>query len=153
LDISLKVERTLDTGYCYEVLTNKHIFDCVTEDGATVESFNVDVIKDYWLEITDKDIDIGVFQMKQMLAKCYEAHIHILPEYRKDYADGAGELILKWIKDNIKECLLVTRVPALFPNVKDFLLRHGFEQTGVLPNAHCKNGKQHDMWILTRGIK
>ena len=149
----MKVERTLDTGYCYEVLTNKHIFDCISEDESTIESLKIDVIKDYWLEITNEGIDIGVFQMKQVFAKCYEAHIHILPEHRRDYTNEAGKLILKWIKDNLKQCLIVTKVPALYPNVKEFLLRNGFEQTGLLPNAWNKHNKQHDMWILTRGVK
>lgn len=145
--------RTYDVGFCYDVLTNKEIFECISEDGATVDSLNIDVVKDYWLEIVDCGVDIGVFQLKQTFNKCWEAHIHILPQHREKYTQDAGDKIWSWVEDNLKEGLIVTNVPKLYPNVREFLLKFGFEDSGCLKNAWFKNGQQHDMWILTRGIK
>ena len=144
--------RTYDVGYCYDILTNKEIFNCISEDTATLDSLNIDVMKDYWLEIVDFGVDIGVFQLKQTFNKCWEAHIHILPEHREEYTEEAGQKIWSWVEDNLKEGLIVTNVPKLYPNVREFLLRFGFEDSGCLKNAWFKNGQQHDMWILTRSI-
>lgn len=152
MDISLICQRTLDTGYCYEILTNKQIAKCISEDGATLENLDIDVIKDYWVEFIDGDIEIGVAQFKQVFNRCYEAHIHVLHEHRKEYTEKVGIKLWKWVEDNLKKGTVVTKVPTLYPNVREFLLKFKFEETGILKNAWRKNSKQHDMWIFSRGI-
>ena len=42
------VQRTLDVGACLTILTNPEIFDLISEDGATFNDLDVDVIKHYW---------------------------------------------------------------------------------------------------------
>lgn len=150
--MTLIVQRTLDVGICLAVLTNPKIFDAISEDGATIEDLKVDVIKDYWLSIIDGDLEIGVVQFKQIFNKCYDSHIHILPEFRKEYTEKSGKLIWKWIEQHLKGCLLYTNVPVFCPNVKEFLIGFGFKETGYLKKAWLKNGKQNDMWILTRSV-
>ena len=146
------VERTLNVGICLDILTDPNIFDSISEDGATIETLKIDVIKDYWLSIEDNEILIGAVQFKQMFNKCWDAHIHILPEHRKEYTKQAGAGIWEWIKDNLNGCLIYTNVPVFCPNVKEFLLAFGFKETGYLTKAWFKNGIQNDMWILTRSV-
>lgn len=147
------VQRTLDTGFVISVLTNETILDAISEDNFQVANLKVDVIQDYWLEITDSDIDIGVVQFKSMFNKCFDAHIHILPEYRRDYSVEAGGKIWEWVEENLNGCLIYANIPLFCPNVKDFLLNCEFVESGYLEKAWTKNGKQHDMWILTRRVE
>ena len=123
--------RTLNTGYCYDILLNKDIFDCISEDGAYIKSLDVDVIKDFWLELTDEKINIGVLQLKQIYAKTWEAHIHILPKMRKKYSKESGIAIWKWVEENLSGCTILVKIPSLYPNVINFVSQFDFER---LPN-------------------
>ena len=148
----MRIERTLDVGICLDVLMNENIFNSISEDGGTIEDLKVDVLNDYWLKITVDDIVIGVVQFKQMFNKCYDSHIHILPEHRKANSLSAGDKILEWCGENINGSTLYTNVPSFCENVKLFLIKFGFVERGVIPNAWNKNGKLNDMTILTRGV-
>tara|TARA_R110002020_G_C15911910_1_gene742045 strand:- start:178 stop:639 length:462 start_codon:yes stop_codon:yes gene_type:complete len=153
VDFSLiHIERTLDVGVCLDILTDKYIFDSISEDGATFKTLKVDVINDYWLTIKNTDGFIGVVQFKQKFNKCYDCHIHILKEHRKESSLDAGAKILDWCKENLKGSLLYTNIPEFCPNVKNFLLNFGFVENGVLHKAWFKNGKAHNMNILTREV-
>ena len=146
------VERTLDVGIILSILTNKEVFDAISEDTATFNDIHIDVIKDYWLKITVENQVIGVVQFKQMFNKCYDSHIHILPWYRKKHSIDSGKEIIKWCKNNLSGCLLYTNVPVFCENVKRFLISFDFIEQGILPNAWSKNGVMNDMSIMTREV-
>ena len=153
MDISLiKAKRTLNTGLCLEILMDSQIFDAISEDGATVNDVRVNIFDEYWVEITNNDVVIGVAQFKPMFNKCFDCHINILGEYRKEHALDAGNALIEWCKENLKGCLLFTTIPDFCPNVVSFLKAFGFEESGKLKCAWKKNGKQNDMTILTRSI-
>lgn len=144
------VQRTLDVGACLSILTNPEMFDLISEDGATFNDLNVDVLKHYWLSIYDKGL-IGVMQLKPITSSCYEGHIHILKEHRKKHSKGAGDGIIAWCKDNLKGTLYV-HTPSYCKNVINFLERFEFTNVGVIPKAWKKNGELNDLTILTRVI-
>lgn len=148
--IDVTVERTLDVGLCLEILTNKVIFDSISEDGANVEHLNIDVINNYWCGIYDGKTEIGVIQFKPMFHKCFDAHIHILPKHRLKYTELAGVKIWEWIRANLPGSLIVTHVPSYCESVKKFLIKCGFEQVGHLEKAWLKDGEQNDMVIFSR---
>ena len=153
MDFSLiKAKRTLNTGLCLEILMDSQIFDAISEDGATVNDVRVNIFDEYWVEITNDDVVIGVAQFKPMFNKCFDAHIHILPEYRKTHSLDAGSALIEWCEEHLKGCLLFTTIPEFCPNVVSFLKSFGFKESGKLKGAWKKNGKQNDMTILTRGI-
>ena len=154
MDFSLSIiaRRTLDTGNCLDILLNEEIFNAISEDDATINDLRVDVINDYWVDLVDGEIIIGVAQFKAMFNKCYDAHIHILPEHRKKHSLAAGDALIKWCEDNIKGSLLFTTIPEFCPNVVEFLLAFDFQESGLLVGAWKKNGKQNNMKILTRSI-
>ncbi len=149
---SLVAERTLDVGLCLDILTDPKIFDAISEDGMTVESLKIDVINDYWIAVYFDDLLIGVMQLKQMFNKCFDAHIHILSNYRKKHTQSASKVLWDWIVKHLKGSLIYTTIPVFCPNVRDFLLNIGFEESGYLRKAWLKHGKQNDMWILTRVV-
>lgn len=148
---SLKAERTLDVGVCLDVLTNPEIFDAISEDNATIEDLKIDVIHDYWLEVSVDEKVIGVVQFRQMFNKCWDAHIHILPEERA-HSMKAGQSIWEWVEKHLAGCLIYTNIPEFCPNVVKFLQQFEFKESGRLEKAWRKNGEQHDMTILTRTV-
>ncbi len=153
LNTDLTVQRTLDVGYILKVLTNPEIFDAISEDGFNIKDFKIDVINDYWVEIIDGDIEVGVIQFKQMFNKCLDSHIHIFPEHRRKYSQDAGSKILEWVKENLNGSLLYTAVPVFCKSVRQFLLSFDFNEIGILEKSWLKNGIQNDMWILTKRVE
>ena len=148
----IKANRTLNTGLCLEILMNEKIFDSISEDGATVNDVRVDIYDEYWVELTSNNIAIGVAQFKPMFNKCFDCHIHILPEHRKEHSLDAGSALIEWCEDYLKGCLLFTTIPEFCPNVVAFLKAFDFKESGILKGAWKKNGKQNDMTILTRSV-
>ena len=147
------VRRTLDLGLILDILSDKEIFDSISEDGATFNDLNLDVLKHYWLEIEVNEYVIGVVQFKPMFSKCYDAHIHILPEFRREYSKEAGSKILEWCDANIPNSLIYTNVPEFCKNVIAFLESFDFEWSGKLSGAWLKNGINNDMIIYTKRVK
>lgn len=125
----------------------------VREEGASIEDLKIDVIKDYWVDFEKDGVKMGVAQFSQKFANCYEGHIQVLPEYRKKYTQEIGVKLWGWVEENLPGSLIVTHVPFLYDNVKNFLLVNGFKQVGILEKAYRKEGKQNDMWILTKRAK
>jgi len=152
MGVGMIAQRTLDVGLCLEVLTEPKIFDAISEDGATINDLRVDVFDEYWIEIIDGDLVIGVAQFKPMFNKCFDSHIHIMPEYRKKHSINAGKALINWCKENLKGCLLFTTIPEFCPNVVSFLMAFEFKESGQLKKAWKKGGKQNDMTILTRSV-
>ena len=145
------VGRTLDIGLILDVLTNEVIFDAISEDTMTIENLNLDVIKDSWLSVKVKGTLIGCVQLRHMFNKCWDAHIHILPEHR-EHSREAGNKIWSWIEENLKVGLIHTNVPIFCPNVRKFLLEFKFEDAGYLKKCWLKNNELNDVWIMTRSI-
>ena len=143
-------DRTFDVGILIDILTDKDIFDSISEDGATFETLKFDVIYEHWISLTVNNKVIGVANFKQIFTKTYDCHIHILPKYRKEHSMMAGKLLIEWCDEYLPNSLLYTNVPKFCENVKRFLLSFGFEDIGILKKAWSKNGELHDMTILTR---
>ena len=148
----VKAERTLDIQLCADVLLRPDIFATISEDGATFNSIDFDVMDNYWLKLTANGALIGIFRLKQLFNKCYEGHIHILPEYREKFSQKCGEQIIKWSQENIKGSTILTTVPAMYRNVVNFLNGFEFKENGLMPKCFLKNNKLHDLIILTRFI-
>lgn len=143
------IERIFDVKKCLDILTDDHMFDSISEDGATFDDLKVDVINNIWLGIYKGVCLIGVFLLRPLYSECYDVHIHILKEYRK-YFKSAGAVIIEWCKENIPNKTLHTNVPVFCKNVRYFVLSLGFKEAGVIPGVWKKNGKMNDMSIFTR---
>lgn len=150
MDFNLIIERTFDVGLLIDILTNEHIFDSISEDGADLETLKFDVINEFWVSMVVDDVVIGVTNFRPMFRRTYDCHIHILPEHR-EHSLAAGDGLLNWCNEKLPNSTLYTNVPVFCENVKRFLLNFGFEQSGLIKQAWLKNGKRNDMWILTRG--
>lgn len=145
------IERIFDVKKCLDVLTDAHMFDSISEDGATFEDLKVDVINHYWLGIYEGINFIGVLLLRPIYSECFDIHIHILKEHRKHFK-SAGLAIIEWCKESIPNKTLHTNVPVFCRNVRYFVLSLGFKEAGIIPKVWKKNGIMNDMYIFTRMI-
>ena len=151
LDKNINAQRTLDVGVCLSVLTDPDIFDSISEDGATINDVQIDVINHYWVSLAAGGELIGVVQFKPITSHLFESHIHILKQHRKEHTANAGAAILDWCKDNLAGTLYA-HTPDYCVNVINFLEKFDFIKCGTIPKAWNKNGKLNDLVILARGL-
>jgi hypothetical protein len=144
LDISLKVERTLDTGLIKDVVSK--MWDNVCEDGHSFDEWDPEPESCAWLTVGE----CGLYSLHATNKTTLEMHAFIKPEHRKEYSDESGKAILKWIliESPAQYKKIITQVPKLYPNVKNFCLRHGFVLEGINRLSHQKNGELVDQWMF-----
>ena len=147
----MKIERIFDVKKCLDILTDDHMFESISEDGATFEDLKVDVIGNYWLGIYEGDDLIGVLLLRPIYSECFDIHIHILKEHRK-HGKRAGVAVINWCKENIPNKTLHTNIPVFCKNVRYFVVSLGFKEAGVIPKVWKKHGKMNDMSIFTRTV-
>ena len=97
--------------------------------------------------VDDKPIAIMVFHPKNSVL--WQLHIHVLPKYRKQYADDflKGSLDWFWSRYNAK---LIAEIPSLHQNVIKFAERHSFKLDGMTENGYLKNGKLWSLCYMSR---
>jgi len=148
---TVSIERTFDAALCYEILTNPEIWCTISEDNADPLLNVPSVWNEWWLKLEADGNVIGIVRLHARLAKLIQGHIHILPEYRRDYSHLAGQKILDWISDNFsKDTTILTEVPEIYPNVIAFLKDFQFQEQGIIPSCYSKDQKLHSLVILTK---
>lgn len=144
--------RTFDVAVCIGVLSDPVIFDAISEDGANLADIKVDVLNDIWLRIDSDDRLIGVVQLKALYRNCFEGHIQILPEHRKEHSRKAGESIISWLKANLSGFTITANAPVFCESVCNYLKAFGFEECGKIQDAWTKNGKTNDLITYSRKV-
>lgn len=139
-----------------------------------VESANLDAIRevlshpDIWPAITiDSEPDpekfdfsiylrwkaiIGYVDEKPMAVMFYHAlndgqqlHIHVLPDYRKQYAREFAEKALAWASYP-----LYAEIPDEFPNVQKFAASFGFEPVSIFHSPYKRHGENYKVTRFAR---
>lgn len=128
-------ERLFDIGTV--VNTMNTMWDAVSEDGAP--PYKPDLINELWIGIYMGGFYIGMFRLHQLTSVCWQGHIFILPEFRKQ-SDGIGKAMKRWIVENVDAKKVIAEIPECFPNVVAFLERHGFTKQGFNADSFSKNG-------------
>jgi RimJ/RimL family protein N-acetyltransferase len=142
------VERCYDVDVVRSILTHPAIYDRIAEDGTLPrEDYIPDMIgAAYVVGIVGAD-PIGVMIYHPVNGITWECHVQVLPEYRKEHADEFAQKALQWAWDmGVQK--IVAQIPELYPNVRDFGLRHGFAVEGTNRKSYLKNGQIHDQWYL-----
>lgn len=138
------LERTHDTELIKSIVSE--MWDCVCEDGHDLETFDPKPDANCWVKLDD----IGLYNLHPHNSSTLEIHAFILPEYRKDKSEESGKEILKWMleKSPVQYQKVIAQVPFLYPNVKEFCMKNGFQVEGVNRLSHKKDGVLHDQWLL-----
>ncbi len=122
------------------------MWDNVCEDGHTMDTFDPKVHANCWVKLDE----IGLYNLHPHNSSTLEIHAFILPEHREKHSEESGKEILRWILEKGPEQYekVIAQVPFLYPNVKDFCIKNGFQIEGVNRLSHKKNGILYDQWLL-----
>lgn len=147
----IKVERTHDKELIKSIITREDIWSVIAEDGQEVDDFKPECDSDCWLVVNDDNLTVGLYNLHPENRITLEAHIHILPEYRRDYAHAAGVSFFKWFMEECPEQYhkLIVKIPALYPNVRRFVEAFGLKLEGTWTESHLKDGNLVDLWLLS----
>lgn len=142
MDSVLSVERTFDKKHIKNVVAQ--MWDCVCEDGHPIDEWEPEVEASCWIDVNSW----GVYSFDAVNKTTLEMHAFIKPDCRKKHSDESGKLILKWVLDEspAQYKKIITEVPTIHPNVREFCLRHGFQEEGINRLSHQKNGVLYDQW-------
>ena len=142
------VARCYDIDVVRAILTHPAIYECISEDGTpSREDFIPPMIgAAYVVGIVGAE-PIGIVMFHPINVITWECHVQVLPEYREDHADEFAEKAVGWAWDmGVQK--LVAQIPFLYPNVRDFGLRHGFQVEGINRRSYLKKGQLHDQWYM-----
>ena len=142
------VERCYDVDVVRAILTHHSIYECIAEDGTPPrEDYIPEMIGvAYVVGIVGAE-PIGLMIYHPVNGVTWECHVQVLPEYRKEFADEFAEKAIQWAWDfSVQK--IVAQIPFLYPNVREFSLRHGFDDEGINRKSYLKNGQLHDQWYM-----
>lgn len=142
------VERCYDVDTIREILTHPDIYARIAEDGSPSQ-------EDYIPEMIGVAYILGIVDSEPAALMTYypvstitwECHVQVMPKYRKTHADEFAQKALQWAWDMGCHKLMAT-IPVIYPTVKDFGLKHGFEIEGISKQSYLKNGQILDQWYL-----
>lgn len=146
----IKVSRTWDAELVRDVMTRPDIWATVAEDGQFIDDYAVDCTGDCWLEVSDDNLTVGLYNLHPENSVTLQAHIQLLPEYRLDYARPSGKKFFEWIvNEGPKQYQkLIVKIPSIYPNVRKFVEEFGLVLEGTITKSYLKNDELVDMWIL-----
>jgi hypothetical protein len=147
VDTDLIIERTRDIDLINSVMFDDDIFNVISEDGATKERQRFDVYNEYWLKVTVDDDLVGLYNLHTTNQSTLEAHVHILPEFRKQHSNASIRKVYKWLIDNCGDEVVkfIANIPSIYPNVLRFCLSNGFTHEGINRKSYLKNNLIHDV--------
>ena len=140
----MNITRTFDEKYIKSIVSK--MWDNVCEDGHSLDDFDPQTEANCWVRVDD----VGLYNLHPHNSTTLELHAFILPEKRKQYSRASCNELFRWILDKAPKQYqkIIAQVPFLYPNVKDFSLRQGFQIEGINRLSHLKHGDIHDQWLL-----
>lgn len=138
------MELKLQSEDAHKVLTDPDVFSTIAEDGMYYVEHDPSALYlcGYVPEL------IGCFIIHKQNRVTVECHVQVLPKYREQYALEFGHAFMAWTWANINCEKIVAQIPCIYPNVKDFALKLGFEIEGINRASYMKNDEIHDQWHL-----
>lgn len=145
----IRAVRTFDVGLVYQIMTSPEIWAVVAEDGQDAMTYTPDVTSACYLAVYADESLVALYIFRRINGVTLEGHAQVLPQYRKRYSIATGEKVLEWVWANAPWCHKINAwVPTIYPNVRDFAERLGFQQEGINSQSYLKNGTLHDRWLL-----
>ncbi len=147
----LTLKRITDIEIIKKVLFSDCIWDRISEDEQTRESFEFENNKNYlWIGVyLDKKI-IGMFFLHPTNNTTIQIHIHILEKFREKYAYESGAKIISWFiheapKNIVK---MIAEIPALYQDVYHYSKKFNFVDEGLNRASFKKNRIMHDQYRI-----
>ena len=142
------VERCYDVEVIKALATEPDVYERIREDGwPSSDHYRPDLYNCIYVVGYVNSDPIGMGIACPINNVTCEGHFAVLPKYREQYASELFSKTIEWIfsKEFSK---VVVQIPFLYPDVKRFVEKHGFELEGVNRKSVMKNGEIHDQWYL-----
>lgn len=128
-------------------ITDKELFDRISEDGCDFESYSppTDCV---YLGLIKNDSIIGYWVIKSENSVTLDIHCNILERYR-EHSVEAGNHFFNYIFDKypvIKK--LNCKIPVTFKDVYHYAKKFGLKDEGIDRKSYIKNGEIIDRHIL-----
>lgn len=142
----MEVRPTANIDDIKAVLSHPVIWDAITVDGqGNVDDFNWPLYNN-WLSIGGYiDGNPMAIMMFHEYLDGDQLHIHVLPEFREQYAREFAEKALSYA-----QYPLYAEIPDAFPNVRAFAESFGFVQVAKLNSTYEKHGKKFQITRFAR---
>ena len=139
----MNVTRSFDENAIKKVVMS--MIDDVIEDGTSHDCFSVNATEDCWLELEG----CGYMHVSAHNRTTLDIHPYILKgERHKSIQCGIASL--KWVGDNAPAMYkkIISQVPSIYPHIKKYTERLGFELEGTYKKSFTKNGQLYDLWLF-----
>ena len=144
----MNVRRSTDAAEIKRLLTTPGLWECISW-GADADTFEPPIMDSLIYLIAEAEGEpVGVFFMHPHSPVTATVHINMLPDCRGKDATKAGRLFLAWAHTQTDYQKLIAEIPEVFPNVRAFAERMGFEVEGVNRKSYPLNGKLVDQWHM-----
>jgi len=140
------INRTFDTGLIKSIMFE--LWEDVAEDDQSKSDYEPDVRSELWLSVGDGSEVFGVYRLHVITGSCLQVHIQIKRDHRKGKSLEIQKAVNKWWLDNLPSSYqkLVSEVPVIYSNVRDFILNNGWCIEGINRQSIKKKGQLVDMW-------
>lgn len=132
-------ERTYDTDVIRSVLTDPEIFARISESGLTDKHIVLDTQKEAWLTMSDEGL-IGAICLTPLNSVCVDIHVHILEDFRDDYAMASMIETFKFFMGTDYEKITAS-IPECHADVCGFALKVGFKEEGLNRASYRRDGE------------
>jgi RimJ/RimL family protein N-acetyltransferase len=142
------VARCYDVDVIKYVLTEKDIYERIREDGWPDSSFyQPDIVNCVYIIGIVGSEPMGIATVCPINNVSCECHFSVLPGFRKVYAHEFAKKAIEWTFEAGFH-KIVAQIPFIYPKVKNFCVKTGFQVEGINRKSILKNGEIHDQWYL-----
>lgn len=142
----MTIECTSDVRTIKSII--KEDYDLVIYDGCpSFEDFQPDTDNCLWFILKQDSYTAGLIKLESLNLITWIPHIVIKKEYRGAGSEQWGLLVVKYMKERIKDVNFLVMTP--YETAKKYAERMGFKLIGVMPKSMKKNGELMDQYILS----
>ncbi len=151
----LTITLTKDHNVISEIVCDKKIWALQNgQDPTEDQQHYVPNIQNEYLVVKHGFHLVGLFVLKKITHKLYDAHIRILPSYwGSDMSIKATHLMFDWVIAHSEALSIMTMVPANCDHVKRFLDKLGAKVSGLIKDGIVYDHELVDLIIYTKQIK
>lgn len=144
----IKLKESSDIALIESVIKDPEIFARISEDGVSIEDYEIPENVTYLLILKDTEI-IGTWCIYPTNKTTLNIHCNILESHRH-HGKEAGKLILEWFVDrtSINYQKLNAEIPLIYPEVYHYTKKFGFKDEGINRKSISKQGELVDQWRL-----
>lgn len=144
----MNIVQLYDVNSIRSVMMHEDILPTIIDDTWDGSTYTPDLSEIFLGCVVDDEL-IGIYRLHWINGVTIQGHVHILKKYRKKHSMESCHSVMRWLLKNVHRCKKVACfVPAVYPNVREFLVSCGFTVEGTLRKSFALGGQLHDQHIM-----